>query len=62
MISYITDKGRMVYHYNPDTDDYENAEKEALRKHGLEGSKVTTIGVTPRTDFLGRENDNLMLK
>ena len=62
MISYITDKGCLVFHYNPDTDDYEEAEKEALQKHGIESAKVTTIGVTPRTDFLKRKNDNVTFK
>ena len=52
--SYITDKGCLVFHYDPGLDDHEKAEKEALLKHGVEGAKITTIAVTPRTDFLCR--------
>lgn len=53
--SYRTDKGCLVFHYDPGLDDHEKAEKEALLKHGLDGAKITTIAVTPRTDFLYRE-------
>jgi len=34
MSSYITDKGCLVFHYNQTLDDHEEAEKEALLKHG----------------------------
>jgi len=51
MISYITDRGCLVFHYDPLLDDYEQAEKAALIKHGIAGAKITTIAVTPETDF-----------
>ena len=57
MNSFITDKGCLVFHYDPILDNYEQAEKEALLKHGIDGSKITTIAVTPKTDFLKRKND-----
>jgi len=52
MISYITAKKCLVYHYDPVLDNFEQAEKEALLKHGIDGAKVTTIAVTSGTDFL----------
>lgn len=55
MNSYITDKGCLVFHYNPILNDYEQAEKEALLKHGIDGAKITTIGVTKNTDFLKKK-------
>ena len=59
--SYITDKGCLVFNYDPVKDDYESAEKEALIKHGIEdGAKLTTIGVTPRTDFLSQKKDQTL--
>jgi len=52
MNSYLTDKGCLVFRYDPILNDYEQAEKEALIKHGINGSRITTIGVTKNTDFL----------
>ncbi len=52
MNSYITDKGCLVFRYDPILNDYEQEEKEALLKHGIDGAKITTIGVTQNTDFL----------
>lgn len=48
-----------MFHYNPITDDFEECEKEALLKHGIDGAKITTIGLTAETDFLRRKNDKL---
>ena len=55
MISYTTDKGCLVFHYNPHTDNYDEAETQARIKHGLVGARITTIAVTPETDFLKKE-------
>lgn len=52
MISYITDRGCLVFHYDPILDNFEDTEKEALIKHNLVDARITTIAVTPRTDFL----------
>ncbi|MCK4824084.1 hypothetical protein KA005_50490 [bacterium] len=58
--SYITEKGCLVFYYDPVLDDYENAEKEALIKHGIEdGTKITTNAMTARTDFIRHKNDQL---
>ena len=56
MTSYITDRGCLVFHYDPVLDNYEQAEKAALIKHKLNGAKITTIAVTKDTDFLKRKN------
>jgi len=48
MISYITDKGGLVFHYDPVLDNFEQAEKEALKKHGID------------TDFLKSENGKFL--
>lgn len=53
--SYITGKGYLVFHYDRRLDNYEEAEKAALIKHRIDGAKITTIAVTPRTDFLRHE-------
>jgi len=55
MNSYITDKGCLVFRYDPILNDYEQAEKEALLKHGIDGAKIITIGVTKNTDFLKKK-------
>ena len=62
MISYLTKKGCLVFHYDPVLDNFDEAEKEALIKHGLDGAKITTIGLTAETDFLRRRNDKLCHK
>ncbi len=58
--SHITDKGCLVFYYNPNTDDYEEAEKEALSKHNLVNKKITTIGLTRKTDFLSQKKDQTL--
>ncbi len=55
MESFITKEGCLVYHYDPVLDNYQNAEKEALIKHGLDDARVTTIAVTKNTDFLKKK-------
>lgn len=55
MISYVTRNGNLVYRYDPLLDNYEECEKAALKKHGLVGTRLTTIAVTPATDFLKKE-------
>ena len=55
MNSYRTDKGCLVFNYDPSLDNYEEAEKKALLKHGIDGAKITTIGVTKNTDFLKKK-------
>ena len=57
--SYITNKGCLVFHYDPILDNYEEAEKAALIKHGKDNAKITTIAVTPRTDFLKRKKKGI---
>ena len=57
MISYLTKKGCLVYHYDPVLDNYDEAEQAALKKHNLINAKITTIAVTSGTDFLRRRND-----
>ncbi len=44
-----------MFRYDPILNDYEQAEKEALLKHGVDGAKITTIGVTKNTDFLKKK-------
>lgn len=55
MDSYITKSGKIVFHYDPVLDNYEKCERAAILKHGLKGRKITTIAVTPSTDFLKGE-------
>ena len=52
MNSFITERGCLVYYYDPVLDNFEETEREALIKHGIDGAQITTIAVTPRTDFL----------
>ena len=58
MISYLTKKGCLVFHYNRDLDNFRQSERAALIKHNLVNARVTTIGVTAKTDFLKCKNDN----
>ena len=58
MISYTTEKC-LVYIYDPVLDNFEQAEKEALLKHGINGARITTIGVTRQTDFIKNENSKI---
>ncbi len=59
MTSYITDKGCLVFHYDPVLDNYEDVEQAALIKHNLLNARVTTIAVTRRTDFLRLKNETI---
>ena len=53
--SYLTKSGNLVFYYCPYADDFRECEKAALIKHGLVEARITTIGVTRRTDFLKME-------
>lgn len=55
MTSYLTQNGNLVFIYCPVLDNYEAKEREAILRHGLEGKRITVIGLTSKTNFLKRE-------
>ncbi len=58
MTSYLTQSGKLVFHYDKALDNYREAEQAALIKHNLINAKITTIAVTPETDFIRRDNSH----
>jgi len=55
MKSYITTEGILVYYYDPELDDYDQALKDALARHGINDDRIASIGVTKDTDFLRKK-------